>query len=151
MTAYAVNSIGSNVAVTPVTYQIRVAQVVGNVVGYNSPPNGSPEIGTLQVAYYTSGVTGGTSNPIIPMRQGSPASTATAKYNVTGVGTANIIHSSGATGVDAVSASLSFQPPVDFLISPGSAVWAQLTGGGPTTVTFNLIIFFEELRLSWHY
>lgn len=163
MTAYVAvgtGTSGAEVSITPVSNEIRIAQVV--FTGVDNLDN-NPFWGTGVVSSYSSGVSGGTSITCSPLRQGASAATSTAKQGgITGSGTQNLVYSdvgSGATtqwnnGTTTFfnnSYSLTFQPPFDFIISPGAALLAVGTIGSPSTSTTKVFVFFEELRLSWPY
>lgn len=160
MTAYAaslfVTSATGNlsVAVTAGSYAIRVpqAQLVGTYGG-----NSSPGLSAL-VSTYSGGASGGSATTIASMRAGSPAATASAKTNASGSGTQYLLginNTSVALGGSTfaqTTTSLTFQPPFDVIIAPGQAVVASLVPNGVTNCYgAGIVVFFEELRLSWHY
>lgn len=86
------------------------------------------------------------------MRAGSPAATATAKSSYTGgSGTLYTIDSFAASGADYFAGNFQFQPPYDFVLTPGSSLACTFTVGGAGTGQLLFITaFFEELLLSWH-
>jgi hypothetical protein len=174
MTAYAVSTSETNAGtsaislfVSPGTYEIRIPQIV---FSYQSNAFNEVEM-TGTVGYYTSGMSGGSSVGIGPMRQGSPATTATASTGASGSGTFyslgtylngqytnNSIGPNNAIipGVVLFAGSYTFTPPFDLILSPGTALATTLTadaatGGADAGGTLDINIFFEELRLSWHY
>lgn len=163
MTAYVAvgtGTSGAEVSITPVSNEIRIAQVVFS--GIDSLDN-NPFFGGGTVSWYSSGVSGGTAISIAPMRQGASAATSTAKTGgITGSGTQHQVFSQTGSGASTSfsngtstffnsSFSLTFTPPFDFIISPGAALLAVGNIGSPSTAANEVFVFFEELRLSWPY
>lgn len=163
MTAYVALGTGAssaNVSITPVSNEIRIAQVV--FTGEDIGDNGAAFGGGI-VSWYSSGVTGGSTTPIAPMREGASAATSTAKSgSLTGSGTqhqvfmqagagSSVSYSNGSATYFDSAFSLTFTPPFDFIISPGAALLATSNMGAPSTAANEVFVFFEELRLSWPY
>jgi hypothetical protein len=174
MTAYVVSASVSNTGtsfvslfVSPASFEIRVAQVQ-----YAYQANAYNEVlMTATAGYYSSGMSGGSTATIGPMRVGSLAATATAKSGATGSGTfftmgeyltgQYVNNSIGPDntiiqGVIVEGGSYTFSPPFDLILSPGTAFATTLradaaTGGDDAGGTLVIVIYFEELRLSWPY
>ena len=133
----------ATVAITPVTYQIRIAKIEAYIGGSYSSV--FPE---FKVSKYLGGsVSGGTTVTPRPLRDGAPSSSATVKSGVTPSGTLSQI-------VDQtnVSGSLSYQFTFDCILSPGVSVfYASMAGGtdaGGGGYIASLLITYEELHLA---
>lgn len=138
----------TKLSLTPVTYEVRVQQVA---FAYSASISASTASVAATVQYYSGGATGGSSAAITPMRAGSPAATATAKSAYTGgSGTLYTVQSFAAAGNDTVSGSFQFQPPYDFILTPGSSLACTFTVNVGTSVLVYVTAYFEELLLSWH-
>jgi hypothetical protein len=160
MTAYAASSAaifayGSTttftVAVYPVTYEIRVSQIV--LQGFDQPASGVPG-GNFQVYIAVTGpsaLVGGTAITPFALRGGSPPATATVKTagTPTGPGLASAFN----TYLSASGLNYTFQTPFDLIVQPGSVVWAYtyVSAGSGDEIGFSCSVYFEELRLSWPY
>jgi hypothetical protein len=157
MTAYVANtgvSSSGSLTVTPVSSEIRIAQV-----SFNSADGGTGSGNTIQCStYLVGGTSGGTAVTPLPMRQGAPAATATSKSGATWTSITNVLsvvtgsgptltYTDGTTGYYTTTVSGAWQPPFDLIISPGTTLYAQANGNSGVF----LFIHFEELRLSWPY
>jgi hypothetical protein len=152
------NTIGNPfiwVYVSPVSYEIRVAQVVATyTLNFGDDPSGNPLTETVQggVNFYSSALTGGTTVTVLPLREGATSTTATSKSNQ-----GSALPSSGVTIEEFSNAftyvggsTWTFQPPFDLIVSPGSSILAWFDAQVQTAIV-EFSIFFEELRLSWPY
>jgi hypothetical protein len=54
----------------------------------------------------------------------------------------------GTTTFNTSGGSASWQPPVDLIISPGEVFWSGMNASDGNGA---IVIWFEELRLSWPY
>lgn len=162
MTAYVVSAGIQSVALYPGSFEIRIAQIL--YTGEDSGDAGGTQVGTAYANSYSGGATGnGTTTSITPgpLRQGAPAATATAKYagSFTGSGTNTSLFFQVGGGPGSVSYAnpnipeysssfaVTFTPPFDLILSPGSALVTEAIFPGSVAI----YIFFEELRLSWPY
>jgi hypothetical protein len=163
MTAYAAygtvtgssGQVSVELFVAPGTYEIRVPSIHLDYDVFQA----NSAVVSATVGYYTGGMSGGSTVPVATMRQGAPATTATAKTGATGSGTQFIIGTFGAgttvpptpplTDYALDDGSFIFEPPFDWILSPGTAVFVNISSFGSTTL--DVVIFYEELRLSWHY
>jgi hypothetical protein len=149
MTAYlsqATTAASKTFVIKANSYDLKVSQVN---LHQNSNSGGPNFLGECTIYRTTAAsISGGSNAATITMRQGSLASTVTAKYQATVSGTKE--------GFAVITASLgstnTWEPPVEMIISPGSALSLDLdmTGSGITGEVF-VSVSFEELRLSWHY
>lgn len=153
-TVTSTSSFTLSLALAPVTYEIRVPQITfACSVSFAS---GATTDTAIIVSSYSGAPSGGTTNPITPLRGGSPAATATAKSGGSASGTQSILAAnySAATG-SLTTVNYTFQPPFDVILSPGSTLLATfavtVVAGSPVSSALSLVSYFEELRLSWHY
>lgn len=138
-----------NMLVTAGTYPCRIRQIE-----YFGGSNSQFQI----INYVSPSYTGGTAITPLPMRGGAPASTATAKVNVRSIptGTASplnvqVVGAPGAAGTT-VPGSTNYSFPFDYILPPGSAVFAQVLPGLVTNFwNYCINIYYEELRLSFSF
>ena len=139
--------------VQPSAFEIKIARVE---IGINSslPPAGSHYIGYVDLYRYAGGSTsGGTVVTSPPMRQGGPAATATVRSGGSISGTSSFYTRLMGEGP---LASQTYEFPYDHTVAPGSAFAVRATsnlasGTSPPWVQIFLTVYYEELRLSWHY
>jgi hypothetical protein len=106
---------------------------------------------TAPISRYSGAASGGTAITPLPMRQGAPPSTATGRYaNPLTVGGTSSLLAGFYTGATATS---SYDFPLDVTISPGSSIVVQPYLGTTSGNSYEalIVIYFEELRLTWHY
>lgn len=143
---------GNSIAIRAVTYELRISQV--NFWSWGGS-------GVYQIfRHETSTLSGGTSTPVVPLRQGAPAATCTASTGVlTTSGTRRVLGSaylppgsqSSPVGASVITtypgSTAQIQPPLTLTVLPGSVFRV----GGPTFAmqpTVGCEIYFEELRLT---
>lgn len=144
MTQYSLlGGTGTSVALAAVTYTIRIVRI--------DLANNQATVQTVWFDKYTGGTLSGTAFPIVAMRAGSPAATASAKSGSSISGTRQELTSvdvGGAswdsyTGAHTSGGSASLQPPLDLTFAPGTAFKVNGLTDRVTVAT----IYFEELRL----
>lgn len=152
MTSYAVHVAGSSITgslgLRAVTYPVRINKILFPF-SYTLSGNGFFDFTvTLQTG---ASLSGGTLLPVVPLRQGAPAATATARAGAITVsgGTARTIQNLAASGSGYGASSVEFAPPLDLLINPGDVVHTDGLKGG--SMTSYPTIYFEEIRLAWNY
>lgn len=153
MTAYSVLNVNSGyMAIYPNTYEIRVPLIEFQAFYYDTSSSGIPSTLTGGIWVGTA-VSSGSAYTPVPLRQGSPTSTATAKVGYTSSVPTNQLANYITTLYDS-AANFTYQPPFDTIIQPGSMLlieWNFPTTGGTAFAGGGVTVFYEELRLSWHF
>lgn len=152
-TGYTVNY---GMGLLAVTYPLRIVSVqlvlIGGIIGEGFA---GAEIGGATSA----SLSGGSAITPVPTIQGAPPSTASARGGSPGITISGTTTALTAINANAGNAPASFEFPTDYILSPGSALWASaninesdITGSGQIATSTGLITFyFEELRLIWNY
>jgi hypothetical protein len=149
-------------AVRAGTYEIKISRIEYGIPGISGGSQPTAAIRPTIYRYTTGTISGGSAITPAPLSQGAPAATSTAamgqSMTISGAITrftdlpAQSI-SSGATTVSSVGGFGTYTPAFDCTISPGSVFVLQmgwsLSGGGTATAVAG--VYFEELRLAWHY
>lgn len=140
-----------SLALKAVTYEIRVVRVEVENDDYEfNAASGAYDYYplTTDIFRYTSGTpSGGTAVTPSPLRQGAPAATATSWSGATApAGTATTVGRNFA-GSPSIG---TWDPPGDLTLSLGAVLFLP-TPGTITQGAASYQIYFEELRLSWHY
>lgn len=152
MTAYYAQSVAQAIGVRAVTYEIRITQV-------SIFCSGAGAYITTAVRHETSSLSGGSTADVVPLHQGAPAASATARAgSLTFSGTAKVVGSTYvppgqntvilAYGTDTIHQGSTAQitSPLTLTVAPGS-VFHVTPVGAATTVQ----VYFEELRLPGSY
>lgn len=144
MTAYIISQVYStiggstSIGLKANTLPIRMLRIEGSANTYNML--------STTTRYITSSFSGGTTLSPSPLRDGAPATTATAKLNATASGTAQGLTGQG---IGALS-SYSYQFGSDMILAPGNIVlFSGFVSGGYGFYTQS--ITYEELQLSFSY
>lgn len=162
MTTYAV-SLTAGTALTKLTltpsstYQIRIARI--ETSGYLYSTNSF--MSYVAGVYPSSTPTGGTAiTPVLTMRSGAPATTATSKSGATISGSFATLHqeivsspfdSGGVSVYSPMNSNYSFA--FDLILSSGSTLYVASStgtnGGRVDAASLTMIVYYEELRLAW--
>jgi hypothetical protein len=157
MTAYVASTVfnielgqgyGPALTVRAGSYEMKIARID---IGAQDASGDGDVIQPQISRYINSNPTGGSALTPQPLRQGAPSATATCRAGqLTVPGTGVIL----ASLPDIPSGSQAYEPPFDCTVSPGSLIhvyigWHLIGGGSIITAVVN--VYFEELRLSWHY
>lgn len=132
-------------------YELKIARI--EVVTY-----GAVEMGfggnLITSRSVGASLSGGSSLTPVPMRQGSPDASATARFGAVSVsGTTTFLSQQWIANTSLVG----YEFPFDLTVYPGSAAVVTLapngtdSSGNPVVTSVLLTVYFEELRLSWHY
>lgn len=158
MTAYAAVYLGGGTATTLAngigilanTYQIKI-----NRVEMFGPGSTAADMNLYR--YAGASISGPATITPVPMRQGGPATTVTAKAGnyssvsgsatpVTLSGTGSALHTERIASGAATSGNYAF--PYDLIISPGSGFLVSLANNQYVTT---LAVYYEELRLAYSF
>lgn len=157
MTAYSAGGFHSGdqvsqtrqVAVRAGEFELKIVRIEVVPTGQLDPtaPYG---LGTTMFRYSGANISGGSVVTPPALRQGGPAASATAR-----MGTVSTSGTSTRLGYfwTPLLVQGSYDFPFDLTVSVGSAFVVQTVGAGITgTMTGAQVnVYFEELRLSWHY
>ena len=139
------------VSITAVTWPIRIAQVL---LWSGASDNSQP---IVSVRYEGGVASGGSSAPLVALRQGAPAATATARVGaLTFTGTRRVLNTTvqppgrvtEGTTSSVSGAATQMEFPLTTVIVPGSTF--AITSGWFSTIG-GCDIYFEELRLFGSY
>jgi hypothetical protein len=150
MTAYSICTIvnsdsGESVAIQANAYELKIARVEA----YNNLiPTNSTFLTAAVSRYSGSTVSGGSVFTPTALRGGAPAASASCRFGPVSVsGTSALI---AKTTVAAAQTGV-VAPPFDLTIPVGSALAVKTTNNATGTFNALVTIYFEELRLAWHY
>lgn len=150
--------------VSPVSFEIRIISLEYGFQSVGTTSGTFIAVTRPSVFRCTGSTTsGGSSVPPIAMRQGAPTPSATSRFGPVSVsGTAVYVTNVPPLSVGNTTTVLSADPtattysfPSDFTIAPGSVfsfqTYFSVGGSGTIGGDFRMAIYFEELRLAWHY
>lgn len=149
----------ASLAVRAGTFEMKINKVDFGITVQNTGSVGGVGGMGPSIKRFSSGtISGSTSVTPQPLRQGSLATTATARgvtVSVSGSGTL-IATAAGLTASADPGfgfANSTYEPPFDFTVSPGGVFQVVVDCGanGTTSATGTITAYYEELRLSWHY
>lgn len=142
------------VAVRAGSYELKMSRFEYGIVGLSGGTAPTAAVRPTIYRYAGASVSGGSATTPMPLRQGAPVTTATARIGqpLTVTGTSSYLTVCN-NHLNTAASLVTYEPVYDLTVSPGSAFVAQfgwqISGGGTADLQAN--VYYEELRLAWHY